>query len=568
MARLERLSTCSVDTTKKNFEYAYFRYPLEGYTNQSSYSQGETIHLYLGHSYDSLGDLTANIEILRYGYYGWNTFSSKFSQQAALSYNPFHWNGGVTRDYREGCGWEETMSVNTDTSWKTGFYAAKISATVNGTTQVGYVPFVIKSSAPSAKMLWVIPTNTYQAYNSWSGGGLYWPTLANAIFKTDTVSFDRPYGKSQDANLDSARHFIGQPVTACDDLGGWNLSHNIWAQYLESEAGYKAGPGTQIIDYCTDYDLHQMTQNNLQYYKAILFLGHCEYWSYQMRQNIKEFIAAGGNVAFFGANTCYWKSSFVPGGRQIIVAKCDSAEMWRKLGYPEAEFIGGQYDEGHVVTRSQIVQDNSHWIFKGTNLQIGNTFGFGGNGYEALTSGEVDDYKPSVSPSNIQVLARTNVYRRGKLNSPDTNMYSAATYYIDQTGNGRVFNGASLGWHGVLYGTDYVTMRTIVNNILNHFSGKTYADSIVKNMTWSENVNVFANTYVRHGKILTISGTVNISIDSGAVFCADGEIKIDNNATVTFTGEGSLKIGSTGTFTVNPGAVVNLVPTWEYIRKA
>ncbi len=36
-------------------------------------------------------------------------------------------------------------------------------------------------------------------------------------------------------------------------------------------------------------------------------VGHDEYWSSEMRDRVEAFVKAGGNAAFFSANTSWWR---------------------------------------------------------------------------------------------------------------------------------------------------------------------------------------------------------------------------------------------------------------------
>ena len=71
----------------------------------------------------------------------------------------------------------------------------------------------------------------------------------------------------------------------------------MWAE----ENGYK-------IDYAVNSDL-EFNPELLDYYRLVLSVGHDEYWSTPMRDNLEAFIADGGNVAFFSGNTCCWQVS-------------------------------------------------------------------------------------------------------------------------------------------------------------------------------------------------------------------------------------------------------------------
>ena len=59
------------------------------------------------------------------------------------------------------------------------------------------------------------------------------------------------------------------------------------------------------VEFCTATDLHKDQANHagfLQNYKLLVSVGHDEYWSKEMRDNVESFTKAGGNVAFLSAN--------------------------------------------------------------------------------------------------------------------------------------------------------------------------------------------------------------------------------------------------------------------------
>src|ERR1700756_5764363 len=64
--------------------------------------------------------------------------------------------------------------------------------------------------------------------------------------------------------------------------GGRLFSHwdSPFISWLESN-GYN-------VDYCTDLDIHQNESGFLQNYNLLLSVGHDEYWSRDMRWNVRD----------------------------------------------------------------------------------------------------------------------------------------------------------------------------------------------------------------------------------------------------------------------------------------
>ena len=69
----------------------------------------------------------------------------------------------------KGCSWEETMPIQIEASWKSGFYLVKLTDQ-NG--EQAFAFFVVKATAPSTNLL-VLSTSTWAAYNTWGGPSYY-----------------------------------------------------------------------------------------------------------------------------------------------------------------------------------------------------------------------------------------------------------------------------------------------------------------------------------------------------------------------------------------------------------
>ena len=86
-----------------------------------------------------------------------------------------------------GCGWEPLFEIPTDAAWKSGFYLVTLRASgAPAGRDVGYTGFVVRPQRPAARALFVLATNTWNAYNNWGGKSLY--------TGGKEVSFRRPWG--------------------------------------------------------------------------------------------------------------------------------------------------------------------------------------------------------------------------------------------------------------------------------------------------------------------------------------------------------------------------------------
>lgn len=144
---------------------------------------------------------------------------------------------------------------------------------------------VVTPAAPSGrKVLYKIPTFTYHAYNTAGGGCLY---------SASRVTFRRPGGG------------VGGPVKGLPDSYDPTSPRQTFAHWDAPFISWMEENGLEG-DYCTDLDLHEGRLLG-DGYRLLVSAAHDEYWSAQTRRNITTFRDAGGNLANFGANTCWWR---------------------------------------------------------------------------------------------------------------------------------------------------------------------------------------------------------------------------------------------------------------------
>ena len=127
---------------------------------------------------------------------------------------------------------------------------------------------------------------TWQAYNRWGGYSLYYgnrnrtftfthdPAGGSYTERARVVSFDRPYDHDW---ASGAADFIGN----------------------EFPVIYQAERMGLDVTYWTDVDLHAQAAL-LDGHRALVSLGHDEYWSAEMRDGASAALAAGVNLAFLG----------------------------------------------------------------------------------------------------------------------------------------------------------------------------------------------------------------------------------------------------------------------------
>jgi hypothetical protein len=389
---------------------------IEGYADATSVNRGQSVRLFV-----STEASTYRVEAYRIGWYG--------GRQGRLV-----WRSGVLNGVRQAdarvdpttnmaeARWSPSVSVSVDRSWPPGNYLFKLVA-ANGYSQ--YVPLTVRDDESRAALLVVNAVTTWQAYNRWGGHSLYegidGSGTTSASGRAEVVSFDRPYG-----NDSGAGDYLGNELPMIS--------------LLEKE-GYD-------LNYWTDIDLHSRS-GQLANHKALLTLGHDEYWSKEMRDGVEAARDRGMNLAFFGANAVFRAirldpSDLGPNRRQVNyrVASADPLEgiddsrvtvSWREppLNRPESSLVGAFY-QCNPVEADFVVADAAAWVFAGTGLRNGDRI-------HDLVGPEYDRYDVNapLPPGPVQVLAHSPLRCGGRAS------FSDMTYYSTRSGAGVVATGTN-----------------------------------------------------------------------------------------------------------------------------
>ena len=260
--------------------------------------------------------------------------------------------------------------------------------------------FVVRSPQPPARgILLVVDANTWNAYTAVGGDNLYTGAVE--------LSFQRPLAAGMLAKPSGAGERVVNlgaylEYTAEHALDPWHAMAG-WAGAERRFVRWAEQQGVALA-YATDADLAERPEV-LDGIGLVLSVGHDEYWTWEMRDAVEAHVAAGGNVAFFSGNTCYWQVRLEDGGRRMVAWKHRWAEdpvqgertttLWADpmVGRPETHLTGVTFTRGGYHRVAQAVPGGTgayevhrpqHWLLAGTGLQRGDLLGRDGGpvGYE------------------------------------------------------------------------------------------------------------------------------------------------------------------------------------------
>jgi len=222
-------------------------------------------------------------------------------------------------------------------------------------------------------LLYKLPLATYHAYNCSGGGCFYANPPRSGEPPGARVSLRRPGGGIGGAVWGAPDHY--DAASPRQSFAHWDARFIGWL----ARNAYAA-------DFCTDLDIHA-DPGLLRGYRLLVSSGHDEYWSEATRDALEDFAARGGNLAFFGANLCWWRIHLVDGGAAMVCHQGGpqgARDHWwpsSGAGRPEDSLggvsyrHGGGWWDGPRTTGGYLVQQPGHWVFQGTGLARGAALG-------------------------------------------------------------------------------------------------------------------------------------------------------------------------------------------------
>ncbi|NHN55108.1 hypothetical protein G9U51_04810 [Calidifontibacter sp. DB0510] len=384
---------------------------LCGYPRRIVLSAGEPLELAVR---STIGAWTATV--LRVGHYG-GKGAREVHRTASTPARPKPQPRIDPATHCVTAGWEADVSVPTD-GWPAGAYLVVLEAQ----KRWRYTTFVIRSEATTDRLALVVATSTWAAYNTWGGYSLYKGPTPNDP-RAYRVSHDRP----QESN--------GAPKLLSFEAATIRLAESLGLP----------------VAYVTSYDLEDPAR--VRGATGIVSLGHDEYWSRAMRDNVTTARDAGTNLAFLGANACYWRIRHEDDGQSVVCYKVDDrldpvrgrerTSLWRAGQQPEPEnSLTGMLYECFPAHGDLAVRRPDSWLLDGTGVQAADRL-------PGIVGTEVDRAYPIPgTPASLEVVAHSPVEGR-----PGVRTHSDFTYYRADSGAGVVAVG-TMQWTWALLGVN------------------------------------------------------------------------------------------------------------------
>ncbi|MEU6340875.1 N,N-dimethylformamidase beta subunit family domain-containing protein [Streptomyces sp. NPDC046977] len=395
---------------------------IEGFADRVSVLPGEEFRLLV-----STTDRTYRAEAFRMGWYG-GAQARRVWASGDLPGRREEVPGpqGATRTV-SAARWGPGVAVRTR-GWPEGAYLVRLTAGESGAQR--YVPLTVRSRAAAGRVVLVNAVPTWQAYNTWGGRSLYHGPGGAADYagRSLAVSCDRPYDR------DGAPLFLTyeQPAVALAESLGLPLAYATGMD-VDREPELLAGA------------------------RAVVSLGHDEYWTPAMRGRVTAARDSGTNVAFLGANACFRRIRLEPtalGERRLVVCyksdwprdplngKDDAAVTtdWREPPHPRPEnALTGTLYESNGTSAAYAVAEPGHWLLEGTGATSATRFAnLVGTEYDRVTGAPP-------TPRPIEIIAHSPLVCRGVRSFHDTAYYTVA-------GGAGVFNAGTMRWVGSLKG--------------------------------------------------------------------------------------------------------------------
>jgi len=409
--------------TKPAVDHAVkYRCPwIEGYFSRSSVRAGETITLHVSTNPES----KFAVDLYRMGYYGGagarhignlGTFPGKVQEDPLVAPHRLRV-----------CKWEPCTTITIPNDWPSGIYLAKLTAERESVQS--YAVFIVRDNR-RADFMFQCSDTTWQAYNRWPSQYSLYDNGANPWYWGTgiDVSFDRPYGKYC--------QILDQPLST--GSGEWLLWEFPLAYWMEQQ-GYD-------VTYVSNTDTHADAPG-LKRAKGFLSVGHDEYYSLAMFNNLKQAIADGLNVAFLSGNTCCGLIELLPGKDGTpnrVMRRLDrfgpSDEIGNKTfpdmktlprqGPNENTLIGARSTGPVMGGAPWTCAKPDHWLFSGTGMKEG-------DGIPGLVGWEWHGEPAEIPGLEIVAKGETNC-------SAGKGVYTS-TLYPGAKGN-IVFNAATCWW--------------------------------------------------------------------------------------------------------------------------
>lgn len=397
---------------------------IEGYCSRTSVAPGESINIFVSTNPAS----AFHIEIYRMGYYG------GAGGRKVAELGPFR--GTIQPDPPIGkkrlreCKWEPATSLQIPHDWVSGVYLGKLTAERGGWQS--YVIFIVRDSR-RADLLFQCSDTTWQAYNRWpSQFALYDDGKMQWYWGPGVdIGFDRPYGKYC--------QILDAPLsTGSGEFFLWEFPFVYWTE----QQGYD-------VSYVSNLDTHSRADELLRA-KGFISIGHDEYYSIEMYNNLQHAISRGLNVGFFSGdavcgridprpsssgalNRIFSRIDFFGPRTEADVKRLPTMGLLPHVSPNANQLIGARTVAPMTGGADWVCSMPDHWIFEGTGMKQGDSI-------PGLVGWEWHGDPAQIEGLEIISTGKTQS-EPGKLNG---GVYTATTY-PGPKGN-VVFNASTCWW--------------------------------------------------------------------------------------------------------------------------
>jgi hypothetical protein len=503
------------------------------YSDRFSYRPGDTVRLRVSSTAPRFA-----IEIARDG-----ASETKVFQQAGIA---ARWQDTPDNCSVVGCGWETAFEFTIGEDWPSGGY--RLTLTVEGRDggpiRCHHILIVLpKPGRKPGRILQVAATGTWLAYNTWGGSNHYEGiTGPERNQYSPTVSTQRPWCRGFVALPDDAPRVpleVAMPPKTVPRYPHMEWAYATghskkyasagWASYDSHFFRFAERAGYQV-DLACQHDLH-FSPEILADYDCAVFVGHDEYWTWEMRDAVDAFVDQGGHAARFAGNFMWQTRQEDEGRKQVCYKYRARAEdpvyrggdvtratnSWEapEIGRPGCKTFGLNASNGVYAgwggcaprgVRGFPVYRPQHWAFAGTGLYYGDLLGaeshiYGyevdgldyemrhGLPYPSATSGAPDGLEILALGMACQVEESPDVPLEDQFFGDEDGRFIAETLYGEASdenlekvrysngmivnfrrGKGEVFHAGTCEWVAGLLRRDAMVER-VTKNVLDRFLG-------------------------------------------------------------------------------------------------
>ncbi|MCF6103349.1 N,N-dimethylformamidase beta subunit family domain-containing protein [Mesorhizobium muleiense] len=504
------------------------------YSDRFSYRRGETVTLHVSSTASSF-----SMAIVRDG-----GIETKMSEKAGIA---ARWQDTPDQCSVLGCGWDASFEFRVGDDWPSGAYRVTLTADGRDGKPVRCHHLFIVTPQPGKKrgrVLQVAATSTWLAYSTWGGSNHYEGiTGPNRDQYAPMVSTQRPWCRGFVVLPKEAPRVPLEVAVAPKTVPRYphmewafatghskKYASSGWASY-DSHFFRFAERAAYAVDLASQHELH-FSPEILDGYDCVVFVGHDEYWTWEMRDAVDAYVERGGHAARFAGNFM-WQTRLEDEGRRQVCYKyraraedpvyrggdvTRATNSWEapEIGRPGATTFGLNATRGIYAgwggcaprgVRGFPVYRPEHWAFAGTGIYYGDLLGadshvygyevdgldheiHGGLPYPTPDSGAPDGLEILAVGMAAQVEESADIPFEHQFLGDEDGRFTAETLFgeasdanLDKVkrgngmivnfrrGKGEVFHAGSCEWVAGLLRQDAMVER-VTRNVLDRYLGK------------------------------------------------------------------------------------------------